>query len=114
MRSEPEERHPKASQMDGFGGSGYSDTSMGPNEKRGGAMRKAMRWAATLLVLACVGVPVLKAQTLPPEVAANGYADMIVVNGKIVSMDDQGYNANPGHIYQAMAVKENRILALGT
>jgi predicted amidohydrolase YtcJ len=73
-----------------------------------------MRWAATVLALACVSVPLLKAQTLPPEVAENGYADMIVVNGKIVSMDDQGYNANPGHIHQAMAVKETRIMALGT
>ena len=30
----------------------------------------------------------LSAQTLPPEVAKQGYADSIVINAKIVSMDD--------------------------
>ena len=47
-------------------------------------------------------------------VAKHGYADMIVVNGKIVSVDDAGYNQNPGHIYEAMAIKRDRILAVGT
>jgi len=57
----------------------------------------------------------LRAQTvLPPEVADHGYADLIVVNGKVVSMDDAGVNENPGRIYEAMAVKKDRILALGT
>ncbi len=55
------------------------------------------------------------AQTaLPKEVAKNGYADMIVVNGKIVSMDDGGYNTSPGTMYEAMAVKGTKIIALGT
>ncbi|MBI4480954.1 MAG: amidohydrolase family protein [Acidobacteria bacterium] len=52
--------------------------------------------------------------TVPAEVAEHGYADGIYINGKIVSMDDQGYNSNPGTIYQAMAVKKDRIMALGT
>ena len=47
-------------------------------------------------------------------VARNGHADMIVVNGKVVSVDDAGYNPNPGNIYEAMAVKGDRIMALGT
>jgi predicted amidohydrolase YtcJ len=51
---------------------------------------------------------------VPTEVAKHGYAEMIVVNGKIVSMDDQGYNTSPGHVYEAMAVKDGRVLALGT
>jgi predicted amidohydrolase YtcJ len=51
---------------------------------------------------------------LPPEVARQGYADQIVFNGKIVSMDDAGSNENPGNIYQAMAIKGTRIMALGT
>src|SRR6266853_141237 len=37
-----------------------------------------------------------------------------LIRGKIASMDDYGYNANPGHIYEAMALKGNRILGLGT
>ena len=47
-------------------------------------------------------------------VSRNGHADMIVVNGKIISVDDAGYNQNPGNIYEAMAVKGSRIMALGT
>ncbi|HWP85024.1 MAG TPA: amidohydrolase family protein [Terriglobia bacterium] len=52
--------------------------------------------------------------TVPPEVAEHGYADLIVVNGKVVSMDDPGVNENPGNVYEAMAVKKDRIIALGT
>lgn len=74
-------------------------------------MRKLFLTASLLAVL---NTPLLSAQSLPPQVEEMGYADSIVVNGKVVSMDDQGYNANPGHIYQAMAIKGNKIMALGT
>ena len=50
----------------------------------------------------------------PPEIAKYGTPDMIVFNGKIVSMDDNGTNTNVGHVYEAMAVKGDRIMALGT
>ncbi|MEE8348317.1 MAG: amidohydrolase family protein [Acidobacteriota bacterium] len=54
-------------------------------------------------------------QTLPPLVASQGYADLILVNGKVVSMDDRTIVPNtPGSIYQAMAVKGKHIMALGT
>ncbi|HWP83837.1 MAG TPA: hypothetical protein VNN17_01485, partial [Terriglobia bacterium] len=52
--------------------------------------------------------------SVPLEVGQHGYADSIFVNGKIVSMEDQGYNNNPGRIYEAMAVKGGRIIALNT
>jgi predicted amidohydrolase YtcJ len=39
---------------------------------------------------------------------------MILVDGKVVSVDDRGYNENPGRIYEGMAVKRDRIMALGT
>ena len=70
----------------------------------------------TLAVAVVVSIPsLIRAQTaLPPQVVQHGYADMIVVNGKITSMDDDGVNTRPGNIYEAMAVKGNRILALGT
>ncbi len=77
-------------------------------------MRRGQVFCLAALALAFLSFPGMQAQTVPPEVADHGYADSIVVNGKIVSMDDQGYNANPGRIYQAMAVKGNRIIALGT
>ena len=65
------------------------------------------------LALAVMTVTTVQAQA-PAEVIRHGYADMIVVNGKIVSMDDQSYNTNPGRVYEAMAVKGNLIMALGT
>lgn len=52
--------------------------------------------------------------TLPAEVARHGYADLVVLNGKIVSMDDAGYNTSVGRTYEAMAIKGTRIVALGT
>jgi len=54
------------------------------------------------------------AQQLPPEVAEYGYPDMLFVNGKVVSMDDKSTSTQVGSIYQAIAVKGDRIMKLGT
>ncbi len=51
---------------------------------------------------------------IPPEVLEHGYADMVLLNGKIVTMDDRTTTTNPGRIFEAMAVKNGRIVALGT
>src|SRR5688572_20305191 len=68
-----------------------------------------------ILSVGCLAFSALQAQNvLPPEIAKYGTPDQIVVNGKIVSMDDPGQNTSPGRIYEAMAVKGNRIMALGT
>jgi predicted amidohydrolase YtcJ len=77
-------------------------------------MRTAGVIAKVVFTAAWLGVTVLAAQNVPSEVAKMGYADTVVVNGNIVSMDDQGYNANSGHKYQAMAIKKTRIMKLGT
>ena len=54
-------------------------------------------------------------QEVPRLVGKHGYADLIVLNGKIVTMDDRSNLPNtPGHIHQAMAVKGKRIMALGS
>ena len=54
-------------------------------------------------------------QELPPLVAQQGYADMVLFNGKVVSMDDRSITPNtPGNIAQAMAIKGERIMALGS
>ncbi len=54
-------------------------------------------------------------QQLPPLVAQQGYADMVLFNGKVVSMDDRSITPNtPGNIAQAMAIKGERIMALGS
>jgi len=51
---------------------------------------------------------------LPPEVARYGYADTIFINGKVVSMDDKSTSTRVGNIYQAIAVKGDKIVKLGT
>ena len=52
---------------------------------------------------------------LHPLVAEQGYADSILVNGKIVTMDDWSTVPNtPGTIVESMAIKGKRIMALGT
>jgi predicted amidohydrolase YtcJ len=51
---------------------------------------------------------------LAPEVAKQGYADTIFVNGKVVSMDDISRSTSVGTVYQAIAVKGDKIMKLGT
>ncbi|MCH8820646.1 MAG: hypothetical protein IIB03_10060, partial [Acidobacteria bacterium] len=54
-------------------------------------------------------------QQIPKLVAQHGYADMVLSNGKIVTMDDWSIVPNtPGHIFESMAIKANKIMALGT
>lgn len=77
-------------------------------------MRNSWKLYATVFVFLFLSNWMHAQTALPPEVAKNGYADMIVVNGKIVSMDNGAYDTNPGTIYGAMAIKNNRIMALGT
>src|SRR5512145_1127706 len=50
------------------------------------------------------------AQT-PPELVE--YPELIVVNAKIVTVDDASFSQNPGSVVQAMAIRNRRILALG-
>ena len=54
-------------------------------------------------------------QQIPDLVAEQGYADRILVNGKIVTMDDWSIVPNtPGTLVEAMAIKGKKIMALGT
>ncbi len=59
-----------------------------------------------------VGLPY--GQQLPPEVERMGYADTLFMNGKIVSMDDLSTSTDVGNVYQAIAVKGDKIMKLGT
>jgi len=78
-------------------------------------MKETGTLSRVVLALGFLAFTVVQAQnTLPPEVARYGTPDQIVVNGKIVSMDDPGLNTNPGRVYEAMALKGNRIMALGS
>jgi len=42
------------------------------------------------------------------------YPELIVHNGKIITVDDSDYNSNPGTIVQAMASRDGKIMALGS
>ena len=54
-------------------------------------------------------------QELPLLVARQGYADLVVTNGKIATMDDRSSKPNAqGNIVEAMAIKGKRIMALGS
>lgn len=48
---------------------------------------------------------------LPPEILR--YADTVYVNAKIVTLDQHEMNSDPGTIAEAMAVRDEIILALG-
>jgi len=75
-------------------------------------MKKAL--LTTLLVAGLFTVSIFS-QQVPDLVAEMGYADLVVSNGKLVSMDDRSSTPNTqGTIYQAMAIKGKRIMALGT
>src|SRR5689334_22179534 len=50
--------------------------------------------------------------TVPTAIVA--YPELILYNGKIVSMDDTSSGPSPGTIYQAIAVRDRKIQALGT
>ena len=56
----------------------------------------------------------VQSQQLPELVSRHGYAETIFINGKIVSMDDTSISSDPGNIYQALAVKRDSIMKLGT
>ena len=52
--------------------------------------------------------------SMPAKLAAEAYPDLIIYNGKIVSVDNPSLDNNLGRTYQAMAVKGERIQFLGT
>ena len=52
--------------------------------------------------------------SLVASLALAGEADLLLVNGKIVTMEDYGVNTNTGRTVQAMAIRGDKIMALGT
>jgi predicted amidohydrolase YtcJ len=69
---------------------------------------------AVSLLSFMIMAPVM-AQQVPDLVAQQGYADLVLVNGKIVSMEDRSTTPNTtGRIVEAMAIKGKKIMALGT
>ena len=70
----------------------------------------------SLAVLALLSCSHVWAQTsvdsLPPEILM--YADTVYVNAKIVTLDEHAMTSDPGTIAEAMAVRDEIIIALGT
>ena len=77
---------------------------------------KRFNFVAAGLVTAVLlaSVATVQPQDLPELVKRQGYADTIFVNGKIVSMDDTSISSEPGSVYQALAIKRDSIMKLGT
>jgi predicted amidohydrolase YtcJ len=66
------------------------------------------------VIVFCVAALAQRTVTVPESVVA--YPSMIVYNGKVVTMDDTsfGLNTQIGRIVQAMAVRDGKIMAVGT
>jgi len=66
-----------------------------------------------LLLVLFVAPSVLLAQNASVD-AILGYPDMILYNAKVVTMDDPSFTPNPGTIAQAIAVRGDKLLYVGT
>jgi predicted amidohydrolase YtcJ len=79
-------------------------------------MTKLILRAGLIAALAVsFGVSVQAQQvSLPAQLANLAYPDLIIYNGKIVSVDNPSLDNNLGRTYEAMAVKGERIQFLGT
>jgi len=72
-----------------------------------------LRRTSQFLVVILLSSGIVHAQgNLPAQVIM--WADTILVNGQIVTMDNDGFNTNVGTTAQAMAIRDGKVLALGT
>ncbi|MCK5352649.1 hypothetical protein KAJ77_08710, partial [bacterium] len=70
--------------------------------------RFSTAWIISILLICCSSILVSQTQELPPEVLS--YADIVLYNGQVLTMDrDQP----PINVTQAVAVRDGRILAVG-
>ena len=53
-------------------------------------------------------------QTVTVPIQVVSYADMVVYNGKVMTMDDRSTNPTPGKVGQAMAIRDGKVLAVGS
>ncbi len=74
-------------------------------------MSNLARILAMVFVLVSLG-SAQETATVPVEIIS--YPDLILYNGKIVTMEDTSTGASPGRIFQAIALRNRRIQALGS
>ena len=73
-------------------------------------MRQGLILSLLLVLFSVLGWSQV-AEPIPAELVT--YPEMIVYNGKIVTMDDASFDPNPGTVAQAMAVRKGKVLAMG-
>lgn len=73
-----------------------------------------MKRIAVLALLLSLCAATVLGQDLSSVAARLGYPQLIVYNGKLVTIDDPGVNENLGRVVQAMAIRDGKILAVGT
>lgn len=66
------------------------------------------------MVTFCLGSVLLAQERATVPVAIIAYPDLVLYNGKIVTMDDTSINTTTGRTFQAVAIRERRIQALGS
>ena len=66
------------------------------------------------LALALVLPRAFAQQTATVPIQVISYADMVVYNGKVMTMDDSSTNQTPGRMGQAMAIRDGKLLAVGS
>ena len=74
-----------------------------------------MRKFLFLMAISCFAVSVGVSQdqvTVPRAIVA--YPDMVLYNGKIMTMDDISPSTSPGSVVEAIALRDKKIMALGT
>ena len=71
-------------------------------------------WLIGCVVLFLIVPAAIAQQTATVPVQVISYADMIVYNGKVMTMDDRSTNQTPGTMGQAMAIRDGKILAVGS
>ena len=78
-------------------------------------MRRGL-WCAVFGVIGVALMTVTSSLKVTAQVpdAVIAWPDVLYVNGKIVTFDDTKVNGNPGSIVEAMAVRDEKILALGS
>lgn len=72
-----------------------------------------MRKRAGLLLLMCSFVAAARGQSSQDILAKLGHTESIVYNAKIITVDNDSFTSNIGTITSAMAIREEKILAVG-
>jgi hypothetical protein len=70
------------------------------------------KWCGVLLMGLAITAQAQDISTLPPGLVQ--YADEVYMNATIMTLDDPEMNSNPGTVVEAMAVRDEVIIGLGT